>query len=91
MIPDPDLPAICPPAAASPQDAEQIFKSTVEHVLDRQGFRGTAFTCDGQELLVVAHRGRYTLGAVYDLTRGTVLLQDIWEDSADLRLTLLSA
>jgi hypothetical protein len=87
----PDLPAICPLAAASPDQAEEVFKATVEHVLGRQGFGGTAFTCDGQELLVVAHRGRYTLGAVYDMSRGTVLLQDVWEDSDDLRLTLLSA
>lgn len=91
MTPEPDLPAICPAAAASPEDAEQIFRTTVEHVLGRQGFSGTAFTCDGQELMVVAHRGCYTLGAVYDMRRGTVLLQDVWEDSGDLRGLLLSA
>ncbi len=92
MTPIPDLPAICPLATVSQEQAEEVFKATVEHVLGRQGFGGTAFTCDGQELLVVAHQGRYTLGAVYDMSRGTVLLQDVWEDSEeDLRLTLLSA
>ncbi len=91
MKPTPDLPAICPLASVPQDQAEEVFKATVQHVLGRQGFGSTAFTCDGQELLVVAHQGRYTLGAVYDMSRGTVLLQDVWEDSEDLRQTLLSA
>lgn len=89
MTPIPSLPAICPPRAVTQEEAVQAFKASVEHVLQRQGFGSIAFTCDGQELLVAAQRGRCTLGAVYDLASGRALMQDAWEDSAGLHLALL--
>ncbi|KIC15316.1 hypothetical protein RA21_17190 [Leisingera sp. ANG-DT] len=78
--------AFDPPSGQAGALTEQLRAELVG-----QGYDSVAFEQDGQDLLVTARTGGLVLAAVYDLSTGALMAQDIWHQSDEEALEILSA
>ncbi|WP_141118019.1 hypothetical protein [Leisingera sp. JC1] len=81
----------CLKSAFDPASGEAgALPQQIRAQLAGQGYGSIAFEQDGQDLLVTARTGCLVLAAVYDLSTGALMAQDIWHQNDEAALEVLS-